>query len=163
MSGDLRARPSLPPHARRHAVPVLVAVAALAVLTGCATVRRGGAPEPSFDVDRDLEQLAKQFAPSDSIANFYKNPTKGARDEFVTGRLTMMNIRYIQFIRQLTADRQLLDTAADMLVLGLSLAGTSVVGAGTKTLLAAIAAGVTGSKQIIDKNYYFEKRHAPHY
>lgn len=157
MSRDLRVCPTLQPYGRRRAVKVVVAVAAIVVLAGCSTIRRGGAPEPSFDVNRDLEQLAQQFAPSDSITKFYEKPDKDARDKFITGRLTMMNIRYIQFIKQLTSERQLLDSATDMLALGLNLAGTSVAGAGAKTLLAAIAAGVTGSRQVIDKNYFFEK------
>ena len=57
----------------------------------------------------------------------------------------------------MTAERQLLDSAAGMLELGLNLAGTAVAAAGTKTILSAIAAGVTGSKEIVDKNYFFEK------
>lgn len=142
---------------RSSCTKVIVAAAVVSLLVGCSTMRYGGAPEPSFDVDKDLERLAQQFEPGDSITEFYKNPSEALRDKFITGRLTLMNIRYIQFIRQLTSERQLLDSAADMLTLGLSLAGTSVSASGTKTVLAAIAAGVTGSKQVIDKNYYFEK------
>jgi hypothetical protein len=127
------------------------------LLAGCSTLRYGGAPEPSFDADKDLEQLAKQFEPGDSINEFYNNPTVDARDKFITGRITMMNIRYIQFIRQLTTDRQLMDTAAAILVLGMNIAGASFAAASTKTVLAALSAGVTGSKEAIDKNYYFEK------
>ncbi|MBW2741290.1 MAG: hypothetical protein JRE64_21160 [Deltaproteobacteria bacterium] len=44
-----------------------------------------------------------------------------------------------------------------MLILGLNIAGVSFFDAVTKTVLAGLAAGVTGSKQVIDKNYYFEK------
>ena len=76
-----------------------VAVSAIAILSvSCTTIRHGGAPEPSFDIDRDLEQLAEQFKPSDSITEFYKNPSPEARDKFVAGRLTLTNIRYIQFV-----------------------------------------------------------------
>jgi hypothetical protein len=134
-----------------------LAVFLAVLLAGCTSIRHGGAPEPSFDVDRDLEQLAKQFGEGDTITAFYANPSVQTRNRFVAGRLTMMNIRYIQFIRQETSEKQLLDSAASVLVMGLSLAGAAVSGAGTKTLLAAIAAGVTGSKEIVDKNYYFEK------
>lgn len=136
-------------------VSTLLLLAAL--LGGCATLRQGGAPEPSFNVDSDLEELASHFGEKDTIKKFYEAPSPTARNEFITGRLTMMNIRYIQFIRQTTMDKQLLDSAAQMLTLGLSLAGASVSSGATKTVLAAIAAGVTGSKEIIDKNYYFEK------
>jgi len=127
------------------------------ILAGCATIRYGGAPEPSFDVDKDLEQLAKQFEPGEAISEFYKAPSVAARNKFITGRVTMMNIRYIQFIRGLTTDKQLLDTATAMLTLGLNIAGASIPAASTKTVLAAIAAGVGGSKEVVDKNYYFDK------
>ncbi|MGH7833608.1 MAG: hypothetical protein ACREQK_08185, partial [Candidatus Binatia bacterium] len=127
------------------------------LLAGCSTLRHGGAPEPSFNAEKDLEQLAKEFEPGESIRDFYKSPTVDARNKFITGRLTMMNIRYIQFIRQLTTDRQLLDTAGAMLVLGMNIAGASVAAASTKTVLAALSAGVGGSKEIVDKNYFFDK------
>lgn len=137
----------------------MLAVAMAGLIAGCSTIRYGGAPEPSFDVNKDLEQLAKQFEPADSISKFYnnKNPTVDDRNEFITGRITMMNIRYIQFVRQLTTDQQLLDTAAAMLVLGMNIAGASFAAAGTKTVLAAVSAGLTGSKEAIDKNYFFDK------
>lgn len=141
----------------RGAAAVVVVVLLASALSGCATIGRGGAPEPSFDIDKDLEQLAKQFGHADAIASFYAAPSVDARNRFISGRLTMMNIRYIQFIRSSTADKQLLDSAAQMLTLGLSLAGATVPGAATKTLLAVAAAGVTGSKEIVDKNYYYEK------
>ena len=141
----------------RYAIRFMIVMLIGSMLVGCSTIRHGGAPEPSFDIDKDLEELSKEFSPSTSISKFFENPSKEARDKFVTGRLTLINIRYIQFIRQLTAERQLLDSAAGMLELGLNLAGTAVAAAGTKTILSAIAAGVTGSKEIVDKNYFFEK------
>src|SRR5215831_2489776 len=90
-----------------------------ATLSGCTTLRYGGAPEPSFDVDKDLEQLAKQFGEGETITEFYKSPSPEARNRFITGRLTMMNIRYVQFIRKITSDKQLLNSAAQILTLGL--------------------------------------------
>ena len=135
----------------------MLAMAMAGLLAGCSTIRYGGAPEPSFDVDKDLKQLAEKFEPTASISDFYTKNTKEARDEFITGRITMMNIRYIQFIRNLTSEKQLLDTAVAMLTLGLNLAGASFAAASTKTVLAAISAGVVGSKEAIDKNYFFDK------
>ena len=129
----------------------------LTLLMGCESVRYGGAPAPSFDIDKDLKELAKKYGEDISIEKFYQNPTKEARNEFITGRLVMMNIRYIQFVRKSTSDKQLLDSATDILVLSLNIAGAAVSAAGTKTVLAAIAAGVTGSKVVIDKNFYYEK------
>jgi hypothetical protein len=145
---------------RTAVAPVITAIVIASLAGGCSTAWYGGAPEPSFDVNKDLERLADQFEPADSITEFYKAPPSEAlslRNKFITGRVTMMNIRYIQFVRKLTSERQLLDSAAAMLTLGLNLAGTTAGSAGTKTILAAIAAGITGSKEVIDKNYFFEK------
>jgi hypothetical protein len=105
------------PEARRYRTKVIVVVAVVGLFIGCTTIFHSGAPEPSFDVNKDLEQLAKQFAPGDSITNFFQNPSEAARNKFIIGRITLMNIRYIQFIRKLTSERQLLDSATDMLVL----------------------------------------------
>jgi hypothetical protein len=134
--------------------------------SGCDSAHYGGAPEPSFNVDDDLKELADHFSDRDSIEDYYENVKKAgasagdlrkARDKFIMARLTMMNIRYIQFIRESTAERQLLDSAVDILGIGLNVAGVSFDSASTKTALAAAAAGVSGSKATIDKNFYFEE------
>ena len=138
-------------------IRVIWIVLPLGLLASCYSLRYGGAPQPSFDVDKDLEQLAKQFEQADAITGFYRNPSTEGRDKFISGRLVMMNIRYIQFIRQLTSEKQLFDSATEMLKLALSLAGTAVDSAATKTVLSAIVAGLTGSKATIEKNYYYEK------
>jgi hypothetical protein len=135
------------------------------LLSGCNSAYRGGAPEPSFDTDKDLEQLAENFGEATSISYYFDKKESGADDEqlkaarnkFITGRLTMMNIRYIQFIRQSTVDKQFLDSSVEILGIGLNIAGVSFDSAATKTALAGAAAGVAGSKATIDKNFYFEK------
>jgi hypothetical protein len=127
------------------------------MLPGCSFVGRGGAPEMSFDINKDLKELTKHFDQAAAISEFYKNPTREARDEFITARLVLTNIRYLQFIRDITSEKQLIDSASEMTVLSLNLAGAAVSGVDTKTVLSTTAAAVTGSKAIIDKNYYFEK------
>lgn len=137
---------------------LFLAVSVLAAAgMGCQTVRYGGAPEPSFDVDKDLKDLASHYSESVTVTQFYANASKEKRNEFISGRLVMMNIRYIQFVRTTTSEKQLLDSAVDILALSLNLAGASVGSAETKTILAAVAAGVMGSKTVVDKNFYYEK------
>ncbi len=136
---------------------VTILMLACVILQGCANLRSGGAPEPSFDINSDLEKLALEFESGTNITNFYKAPSKDARNRFVTGRLVQIDLRYLQFIRALTADKQQLDSATDIANLTLNLAGTLVGGARAKTNLAALAAGISGSKAIIDKDYYYEK------
>ena len=124
---------------------------------GCHSLQNAGAPAPSFDVDKDLAALAKQFGNATSIDQYYQNPTVTNRNKFIDDRLVLMNIRYIQFVRKSTVDKQVLDSASEILVLSLNLAGTAATGVAAKTILAAISAGVTGSKVAIDKNFYYEK------
>lgn len=149
----------------RRAVWLIVICALALCAAGCNSSHYGGAPEQSFDVAEDLEQLAEYFGDADSIEDYHEAKKAGAsadelkslRNRFISGRLTMMNIRYIQFIRHTTSDKQLLDSAAEITGIGLNIAGVSFASAATKTALAGAAAGVSGSKATIDKNYYFEK------
>lgn len=131
--------------------------AAVVLLAGCQTVRNGGGPEPSFDIHTDLQALAERYQNASSIAAFYKDPTRHARDDFVTGRLVAMDLRYIQFIRGLTSDKQQIDSATDAATMTMNLLGTIVSGARAKTNLAAVAAGVGGIRTNVDKHFYYEK------
>jgi len=127
------------------------------MFSGCMAVSSGGAPRQSFDMDSDLKQLEKQFAQASSIENYYQAPSVQARNQFIAGRLVLMNVQYVRFIRGMTAEKQLLDSASDILVLSLNLTGSAADSARVKTILSAIAAGVTGSKATIDKYYFYEK------
>lgn len=127
---------------------------------GCKTHRYAGAPPPAYDVDKDIKQLEVVFKQSSSITNFYSSPgsqTTEERNKFITGRLVLINLQYFKWLRSVTADKQLLDSASDILVMSLNLAGTAVGGAQAKTILAAISAGVAGGKTTIDKYYFYEK------
>ncbi|MES2951577.1 MAG: hypothetical protein V4858_23860 [Pseudomonadota bacterium] len=132
---------------------------ALTTLTGCASLRNGGAPDPAYTVQGDLESLKKQFEIGASVAEFYKagNQTAERRNEFVSSRVAMANLAYLQFIGSLTADKQHLDAATDIFALGLNIGGTLVSSARAKANLAAVAALALGSKSSIDKHFYFEK------
>ena len=138
------------------AVIVLICCA----LSACSSLRNGGAPEPSFDINADLEKLAKEFDSATNITNFYSTPDTGrmdARNRFISGRLVQVDLRYLRFIKTLTSDKQQLDSATDIANLALNLAGTLVGTARAKTNLAAAAAGIGGAKTTIDKDFYYEK------
>jgi hypothetical protein len=130
---------------------------ALLLLCGCKSFRYGGAPDPSFSLKDDLKQYEKKYGALAQIEKLPADPNMAERNKLIAHRQVLIDLRYIEFIKTMTSDRQLIDSAADMLALGLNLAGVSVGGADAKTALAAIAAGVTGSKTILDKNFYHEK------
>ncbi len=70
--------------------------------------------------------------------------------------LTIIDVHYSTFINNLGSERRTKDTVTDVLELSMNLAGTAVGGAATKTLLAAISAGITGTNSILDKNYFYD-------
>ncbi len=126
-------------------------------LAGCTTLRNGGAPEPSFSYDKDLQDLEALFAPAASIAKIGANPNENDRNSFIDGRLALYNIRYVRFVRNLGVDKQHLDAATDVLLLAINLSSAATSAIQAKTNLALIAAGVTGVKITIDKHFYFDK------
>ncbi|MDB5861254.1 MAG: hypothetical protein JWQ76_4943 [Ramlibacter sp.] len=136
----------------------ILCVAVAACLSACSTMRHGGAPNPVYAVDTDLAVLTETFKTMGSVGELYNGtPSDTKRNAFLDARVAMANLAYIQFVSDLTADKQQLDTAAEMLVLGLNLLGTTVTGIRASSNLAAAAAGIGGSKAIVDKNYYYEK------
>lgn len=132
----------------------------LLALTACSTFKEGGAPEPAFDINADLEKLAREFESATNISNFYSTPAaerKDTRNRFISGRLVQIDLRYLMFIRSMTADKQQLDSATDIASMTINLAGTLVTGAQAKTNLAALATGISGAKTTLDKHFYYEK------
>lgn len=151
----------IPLWVRRHChLGVLgLSLALLCQTLGCASLRDSGAPPPSYDVDQDLRQLAEHFKPATAIESYYAlhDPTPKDRNTVISARLVMINLEYLKWLRTVTADKQLLDTATDVLNLSLNLAATVAGGETAKTALSAVAAGITGSKTSIDKHYFYEK------
>ena len=132
-------------------------VSALA-LGGCGTITNPGAPDQSFNIDDDIQDLEKVFKDKKiTVADFYDNESPENRNAFIAARLTLTNIQYIKFIRKFAVSKAQLDTAVDMLTIGVDLAITLVGSATTKAILGAISAGTTASKLSIDKNFYYEK------
>jgi hypothetical protein len=127
--------------------------------SGCSSIKHNGAPEVSFNYRDDFSKLEASLKDDIAIDRIYANGpvTEEKRNRFIAGRMVIMNYHYLQFVRELNAGNQLVDTAGDILSLSLNIAGTAFSPVETKTVLAAVAAGVTGSKNIIDKSYYFEK------
>lgn len=127
------------------------------MISGCQIFRTGGMPEASFSIETDVEKLATEFHSATDISEFYKTPSQETRDRFLTGRLVLIDLRYLQFIRTMTSDKQQLDSATDLATLSLNLAGTLVGGARSKANLAAAAAGLGGAKTSVDKHFYYEQ------
>lgn len=129
-----------------------------AALSGCGTP---GFPRQSYDEKRQIKQLEKEFEKPDLITNYFALTTeetkRAARDKIISGRLALIDLNYNQFIARFSVKKQSLDAGTEITELGLNLATTAVGGEGAKTILSAVASGVTGTKLAIDKNFFFEK------
>lgn len=143
----------------RQICAIIVVFFFATVLSGCLeTLRHPMAPKQSSDTDEDVRQLEQEFGKAGAISAYYKGPKdKASRDRFITGRLVLINIHYIQFIRRFAADKAQLNTAMDMMQLGVDLATTVAGGASVKAALGAASAGITGTRTSIDKNFFFEQ------
>lgn len=123
----------------------------------------GGAPTQSFSTKKDIKALATHFEQATEISKFYdiavtdNDAQRDRRNAFITGRMVLVDLRYIQFIRGLTRERQLLDSATDFFIMSLNLAGAGAAGTTTKTVLSSIAAGFGGTKAIIDRDFFYQK------
>ena len=134
-------------------VQLLSPVIIIVMLSGCSSLRNGGAPDMSFDIEKDLSHLSKEFESSTNITDYYAvsgaSNRKDARNRFISGRLVQIDLQYLKFIRTLTSNKQQLNAATDIALLSINLAGTIVSSAQAKTNLAA--AGLIGIKTTIDK------------
>lgn len=148
-------------------------VLAVAILAGCSSLSKPGFPKRSYDEQKQLKDLTTAFEKPGMIADYYTLTNapdatdaqkadleirkRSARDEIVNGRLALIDLNYSHFVSQFSFTKQSLDAGTEVVELGLNLATTAVGGAATKTVLGAVAAGVTGSKLAIDKNFFYEK------
>ncbi len=131
---------------------------AVALLTGCTTFTEPFAPPQSFDTDADIKALETKFGTASSITGYYDGAkNKDTRNKFISGRLALINLHYILFIREFAADKAQLDTALDIMQLGVDLTITVVGGESVKALLGAASAGITGTRVSINKNFFFEE------
>jgi hypothetical protein len=83
--------------------------------------------------------------------------TKAARNEFITGRLTLINLQYIKFIRQFAVSKSQMESAFDVLITGVGLATAVTGGEAAKAALGAASAGLGATRTSIDKNFFYEK------
>jgi hypothetical protein len=136
-----------------------VMMAALTFCMGCATLWNPGAPDQSFDEDNDIQVLEQHYGQAGALTSYYavKPETVAARNEFVAGRLTLINLQYIKFIRGFAATKSQMDSAFDLLITGVGLATAVTGGEAAKAALGAAAAGLGATRTSIDKNFFYEK------
>ncbi|MDD5267778.1 MAG: hypothetical protein PHO08_11720 [Methylococcales bacterium] len=120
-------------------------------LSGCATF--SGTPQEPID----LTKLTSTFATElQKIQGSTTTIDKLKRDDYISKALTIMDFNYSTFVNGLGTQKRTKDMVTDFLVLSMNLAGTAVGAAETKTILAAISAGITGTNSALDKNFFYD-------
>ena len=147
------------PGLKLHHIFFIPLVSLVLTHTSCTTIKRGGAPDVSFAIEEDLKALESKFSAKSSVIEYYKieAPRPEDRNKFIGGRLVVIDLQYIRFIRSITAEKQLSDSSTEFLTLALGIAGTAASGADAKTILAATSTAVSGTGAIIDKNFFYEQ------
>lgn len=132
----------------RFVVPLLTCAAVAAGLAGCATNQVG--PVRPITIDEDVA-WSRGLAEPD-VSTFYSlNPAIQAamRNQIVTARMYIADMEYHYYEARLTKEMQDEGLVATAVSLGLTTSATLVPVTQTKTLLSALATGVTG----LDKAY----------
>jgi hypothetical protein len=79
------------------------------------------------------------------------------RNNTVTARIFSIDANFHQFVRELTTQQNLSAVGVDWAAIGLASAGAVVGSSQTKSILAAISAGLLGAKASVDKDIFYNK------
>jgi hypothetical protein len=156
----------------------------LLVISGC---RTGGNPKPTIppqelidslayiDVAIDANGVATSSHPNAGqsltrirlvhlVEEYYglvkstpERSKQDIRNEIIDIGMILVDQRFEVFRGEFSATKKSLDTGTDVAVIALNSTAAVIVPSSTTQILAAIAAGVTGTKASIDKNYFYEK------
>jgi hypothetical protein len=131
--------------------------ATLLTLSACASSVYG--PPPAFNTNKDIAELEAHYGSATSIAAYYAQTpeTKARRDEFIVGRLTLYNLKYLQYLQQFSVTRAETESAFDISKLAVDISATVAGGRQDKNVLGAISALLTGSQVSIEKNFFDDR------
>jgi len=120
-------------------------------LSGCASVR--GTPKPVINVDETVTLY------TEDLKRLAANPPltcAGIRDG-VNKALIAFDLRYAEFVDDLSFQGKTKATIIDFILTSFGLAGTAVGAPEAKTIFNALSAGISATNTSIDKNYLYEK------
>lgn len=141
------------------------------IFAGCASLR--GSPElPAYQQKVVTELIViyskpgaipveqGEFDPTDTKMTRLYDENKhliidvNRRNQIIEDLIFLIDVNYNSFERRLNADRTYSNLAADLVSIGVTSASTLVGAAETKTILSAVATGITGGRASVDKNFY---------
>ena len=128
----------------------------VAIISGCSTLRFIPAPPSTYKANYTLEDynndlsIYKPMGTSVNVRTYYRNKIV---------YLTKMEIdkNYAAFKNSFFGERAATETLLDIAQIGLTSAATLAAGETIKTVLAAVATGVSGSRLSFNKNFFKEK------
>jgi hypothetical protein len=107
---------------------IFVMVFAIGCTMGCGTLPKPGFPDQSLDDLKLIEHLEEIFAKGTEISDYYdttKTPLserQTKRDMIISGHMALIDLHYNRFVQRITINKQSIDTAADIMELGVGLA-----------------------------------------
>lgn len=137
---------------------------------GCASI--SGSPELPGYQQRTVNVLIKEYSKPGAIPvqqgelDSTGNVLSGAqgkildtnkRNQIIEDLIFVIDVNYNTFERKLYAERASANTLVDLVSLSVTSASTLVGAKETKTILSAVATGITGGRAAVDKNFFQEQ------
>jgi hypothetical protein len=119
---------------------------------------RGG-PDRFFEVTAEVD-IARALAGPEYYAEYARASgplRRQIRDQIVFARMYAIDLYYSEFEASLTRERQNVGFFTTLASLALTASATAVVAAEAKTILAAVATGLTGAREAYDKEILIER------
>lgn len=136
----------------------LAAIGLVLVMTGCASI--DGYPNRLEYSEQYVAEVGPYASPAAVLQyNSMTDPTTATllRNNTVTARIFSIDANFHQFVRDLTTQQNLTAVGVDWAAIGLASAGAVVGSSETKSILAAISAGLLGAKASVDKDVFYNK------
>ena len=127
-------------------------------MTGCTPSLRGS-PERLFSVAGETEIIKRLAGPEwyEEYARSTGARRRELRDQIVLARMYAIDIFYSEYEARLTRERQNVGFFTTVASLALTGSATALSSNTTKTVLTAVATGLTGTKEAYDKEVLIEK------
>ena len=148
---------SLTTFSRHAAILSCGIILAVSILSACHTGISKGRPQPLAFQDKLTKALIDKYSQPGAIPSDGTNNTEDKRNEVLNDLLYLTDVNYYKFTGGLYQGRAVFDTTSDLAMLGLGGAGALTPAAGTKAILAAISAGIAGSRVSINKNFFHDQ------
>jgi hypothetical protein len=131
---------------------LLASIVFATYLTGCSSMR--GLPVRYVSSEAVVESI--KLSP-DELAALQSASSREERNQYQNKAVSVIDLRFHQFVRDLVADRADMSTTTAGTTLAASTAGAFVDSVAAKTNYALFGAGIVGAFGILDKNYYYDK------